>query len=137
MGAAPTPMDPGQERTVAALGHLAALVMYLGIPFGNILGPLVVWLLGRSRSAFVDDQGKEAVNFQVSVTLYFLALVLVLVVAVIAGRGEVTGLIALIVLAAVAMVALALFQLVMTIVAGVRASGGERFRYPLTLRLVQ
>ena len=58
--------DPAREpRTIAALSHLAAFAG-LAIPFGNVLGPLIVWLARRDDSPFIDDHGKQALNFQLS-----------------------------------------------------------------------
>ncbi len=60
------------DRTWGILCHLSALAMLLGVPLGNLLGPLVVWLVKRDQSSFVDQQGREALNFQISITLYAL-----------------------------------------------------------------
>src|SRR5687767_1240264 len=67
-------------RTWGMFCHLAALAGYI-IPFGNVIGPLVVWQMKKDLSPFVNDQGKEAVNFHITVILYMLiSLVLILVV---------------------------------------------------------
>jgi len=58
----PTTKD---DRTWAMLCHLSGLAGYV-VPFGNIFGPLIIWLIKRDQSWFVDDQGKEALNFQIS-----------------------------------------------------------------------
>lgn len=67
--------EPARETDKDALNwaiacHLSAFCMFIGIPFGNILGPLVVWLIKRNEYDFVNDQGKAALNFQTSMTLY-------------------------------------------------------------------
>jgi len=49
--------------------HLSTLCGYV-MPFGNILGPLVVWLIKKDEYPLVDDQGKEALNFQISITIW-------------------------------------------------------------------
>ncbi len=103
--------------------HLAALVT-LDIPFVNIIGPLVIWLVQKDRYPFVDDQGKEAVNFQISLSIYM------------ALAGALALTIILLPLAVLAIAALAIFGLVMAIIAAVRANRGERFRYPLTIRFI-
>src|SRR3989344_2206586 len=67
-------------RTWGVVCHLSALVGVFGIPFGNILGPLVVWLVKRKDHAFIDEQGKEALNFQITMGIYALvAFVLTLI----------------------------------------------------------
>jgi uncharacterized Tic20 family protein len=112
----PTP----DERTWGMLAHLAAFAFFI-CPFGNVIGPLVVWLVKRDQSAFVADQGKESLNFNISVLLAaFICGVLVFVLI-----GILLG------------VALFIFWLAMTIVAAIKASEGGRYRYPFTLRLVK
>jgi uncharacterized protein len=110
---------PAQERTWGMIAHLAALAGIV-IPFGNILGPLIVWLARREESRFVGEQAKEALNF--NITVAFGALACFILMWVLVG----------VLLFAV----LALYWLAMTIVAAVKASEGIRYRYPFALRLV-
>ncbi len=118
--APPAGAGTSDEHTWAMLCHLSALAAYVGIPFGNIVGPLIVWLVKREESAFVDDQGKEAVNFQISMFIY----------------GVVAALLILVLVGIVLLPALLVFNLVMIVVASVRANRGERFRYPLCIRFL-
>lgn len=113
-------MLEGKEAKNWAMGcHLAALAGFI-IPFGSVIGPLVVWLMKREESGFVDRQGKEALNFQITMLIAFLiSLVLVFV------------LIGFLLIAAVV-----IFDLIMIIVATIKASEGEDFRYPVSLRLI-
>ena len=103
------------------LCHLAALAAFTGIPFGNVLGPLIVWLMKREDSTFIDTHGKEAVNFQISVTIYAV-IGLVLLLAVI-------GFVLLPVLLVVTVITL--------ISASIRASNGDSYRYPLNIRFIK
>ena len=59
-----------KERTWAMLCHLSALIVLLGIPFGNILGPFIVWLFKKNRFPRIDKQGKESMNFQIAMSVY-------------------------------------------------------------------
>jgi uncharacterized Tic20 family protein len=102
------------------LAHLAAFAGFL-VPFGNVFAPLVVWLMKREQSEFVADQGKEALNFNITV-LIGAALCGVLVFVFI---GILLG------------VALFVFWLALTIIAGIKAGEGHRYRYPFALRLVK
>jgi uncharacterized Tic20 family protein len=114
--AAPTP----EERNWGMLAHLSAFAGLL-LPLGNILGPLLIWLTRRERSAFVADQAKEALNFNISVLLgaaLCIALVFVFI-------GILLG------------VALFVYWLAMTIVAGIKSAEGIAYRYPFSLRLVK
>jgi uncharacterized protein len=108
------------ERNWAMACHLSALCGYV-IPLGWILGPLVVWLIKREEFEFVDDQGKEALNFQISVLIY----------------GIVSAILCLLLIGFLLLFALAIFHLVMVIVASVKASSGIRYRYPLTIRFLK
>ena len=56
-------MSDKDSRMWGMLCHLAALAMFTGIPLGNVIGPLVVWLIQKDKSPFVDEQGKEVLNF--------------------------------------------------------------------------
>ena len=116
-----TKLDEKQARTWAMFCHLSALAVFLGIPFGNILGPLVIWLIKKDESAFVDDQGKEALNFQISITIYFFAALLLM----------------FIIIGIPIMIGLGIFQLIIVIVAAVKANNGEKFRYPVCIRFIQ
>lgn len=112
-------LEEKEARNWAMGCHLAALAGFV-IPFGSVIGPLVVWLMKREESGFVDQQGKEALNFQITMLIAFLiSLVLVFV------------LIGFLLIAAVA-----IFDLIMIIVATIKVSEGADFRYPITLRLI-
>jgi uncharacterized protein len=100
--------------------HLSALLGYC-VPLGNIVGPLVLWLAKRNESAFIDQQGKEALNFQLTMTIaYAVAIVLIFVVV---------GIFLLPILG--------LVNLILIIVASISAYKGESFRYPFCLRFVK
>lgn len=114
------PVRRGQTWGMAC--HLAALAGFLGFPFGSLLGPLVVWLATRDRYTFADDQGKEALNFQLSILLYTLACV---------------PLICLFCLGLALMGLLQVFNVVMVLVATFRASEGVPYRYPMTIRFLK
>ena len=103
------------------LCHVAAFAGYIGIPFGNIVGPLLVWLLKREESPFIDAHGKEALNFQLSATIY--AIISALLIVIIVGIFL--------------LVALVAFVVIVTIMAAVRASNGQYHRYPLTIRFIK
>jgi len=108
------------ERNWAVFCHLGGFAGLLVPAFGQVLGPLVLWLLRRDQSAYVDHHGREAVNFQISMTLY--AIVAAALIWVLIGF-----LLIFVVLG---------IQFVFMVVASVAASQGERYRYPLTLRLI-
>ena len=115
-GAAPTE----NERTWGMLAHLSALVGLLIPLIGNVLGPLVVTIARSDQSAFVAAHAKEALNFNISVTLAALLCALLMLVFV----GFLLG------------SALFIAWLVMTLIAAIKASEGAAYRYPFSLRLV-
>jgi len=110
--------DGKDERTWGMLCHLAALAGFVGIPFGNIIGPLVVWLIKKQEYALADREGKKSLNFQISMTIY--ALVAAALIIVLIG-------IPLLIL-------IALVDLILVIVASVKTSNGEDYNYPLSIK---
>lgn len=107
------------ERTWSVAVHLSALSA-LFIPFGHLLGPLVVWLIKRGDMPMVDRHGKEALNFQITVTL----------------ASFLCGLLAFIGIGVVLLFVLLAADAVLVIMAAVKTSRGEAFTYPFTWRLV-
>ncbi len=116
----------GDERTWAMLGHLSALSAFFTF-VGCVIGPLVIWLVKRDTLSFAGDQAKEALNFNITVLLAGLGLWVITLVTF--GIG-------LLITIPLGFV-LFLGWLVFTIVATINASNGVRYRYPITLRLVQ
>ncbi|KGD61654.1 hypothetical protein T9A_01603 [Alcanivorax jadensis T9] len=109
-----------EERSLGLACHLLALAG-LVVPFGNILGPLIIWLVKKDDSAFVDDQGKEALNFNITISI----------------AGFIAFLLMFVVIGGLLLPIIGIFWLIMTIIAAVKANGGERYRYPLTIRLIK
>jgi uncharacterized Tic20 family protein len=127
-----------QDRTWAAVAHLAALTGHL-IPFGSLVGPLVIWLLKRDESPFVNEQGKEAVNFQLSTIVYGILYIAVTIAVVINAGVHATNVAAFPVsLYWVVVVGLLLWLIwtISVIVGAVMAAGGKPFRYPLSIRFI-
>lgn len=109
-----------EEKTFGMLAHLTALSGFI-IPFGSILGPLIIWLIKKDQSAWVDQQGKEALNFNISIAIY--AIVASILIFIVIG----------IFLA----IAVGIFWLVMVIIATVKVNNLEDFQYPLSIRLIK
>lgn len=108
------------DRTWGMAAHLSAL-SGLVVPMGNILGPLIIWLVKKETSEFVADQAKEALNFQITVFIALLVSIPLCFVLI----GFLT------------LLAAAIYGLVMEIIAGIKANEGIRYRYPITLRLIK
>jgi uncharacterized Tic20 family protein len=116
----PLPLPSREARQWAMFCHLAA---FLGLifPFGNLLGPLILWQLKKETDPFIDAQGKEALNFQITVALA--AVVCFMLIIVVIGFP-------LLMLVGVG-------ALVLTIIAGIKANEGVAYRYPFTWRLIK
>lgn len=115
-GATGTSTRQGQDWAVGT--HLAGLSSLVGVP--GVIGVLVVWLIKKDEYALVDEHGKEALNFQISLLIYAIigaVLLLVLVGFLVLGIVFLLG-------------------LILPIVAAVKASNGETYRYPVTIRLI-
>jgi uncharacterized protein len=127
MARTPSPQIPStkDERLWATLIHLSGILgcvtTVVHVPGGNLLLPLILWLIKRDGSAFINDQGKEAVNFQITATI-----------ALIIGIVLIFMCIGVIILPLVG-----LYILVISIYAAIKANEGVAFRHPLTLRLIK
>jgi uncharacterized Tic20 family protein len=127
----PAPVKSSDERNWCMWCHLSALAGFL-VPFGNILGPLIIWQMKRNEFPAINDHGKEALNFQLAVVIYML------------GGGILSFLLVLSCIGAVflpvvilALMAIHFGALVLAIVAGIKSGEGTLYRYPLTLRLIK
>ncbi len=109
------------ERTWGMIAHLSAFAVFVFPVGGNIIAPLIIWLTRRDTSPFVDAEAKEALNFNISVSLGWI----------------VCGLLTFVLIGIPLGIVLFLGWLVMTIVAAIKASEGLGYRYPLSLRLVK
>lgn len=106
---------------MAMLTHLAGLSAFVGVPFGNVLGPLLVWLLKKDEMPFVDRCGKEAVNFGISMTIYLAA----------------SAILCLVLIGFLGVVAFGIIALVFPIIAALKANEGVFYEYPLTIRFIK
>ena len=116
----PVPAPSKEVRQWAMLCHFAA---FLGLvfPFGSLLGPLILWQFKKDMDPLIDDQGKEALNFHITVSIAALVCMLL----------------ALVVIGFLLLPLLGLAALVLTIIAGIKANEGQTYRYPLCWRLIK
>lgn len=115
---------PQDTRNWALLAHLSALAAFIGIP--NFVGPLIVWAVKKDSHPFVAEHSREALNFNLSVLLYVVAAIVVSIVTF--GLG--------LILTVPLAIAAAIGWLIVVVIAGIKASNGEPYRYPLTIRFV-
>jgi len=143
-------MKHNNENTNAFLIHISALAGYI-FPFGSIITPLIVWQTLRDRSQYLDEQGKEAVNFNISYSLYmFLAGIVFIPVFIgtllkdlrgnyeydfgfypnfhdlfgIVSFGSIVGIIGII-------------KLILVIIAATKTHKGEAYKYPFTIKFIK
>ena len=112
------------ERTWAMLAHMLTIAGH-SVALGSFLPPLVIWLVKKDESEFVADQAKEALNFQITIEVALLVGWLLTLSVVFSCAG--------VLFLAVVYVG----DLVMAIVAGIRAHAGECYRYPFAFRMVK
>ena len=121
---APPPVPSGapsaDDRQWGMFAHLSALSGVV-IPFGNIIGPLVVWQVKKDTLPFAADQGKEALNF--NITMLIAAFIGFLLTFILIGL--------------VLLPLIGIAWLVFTILAGIKANEGVAYRYPFALRLIK
>lgn len=115
------PPDPAtkEQRNWAMLAHLSGLLAFLS-GIGGVIGPLVLWLIRREDRNFASDQALEALNFQITV---FLA-------------GLIAGVLCLIWIGFLLLAVLGIADIILIVIAAVKSSEGEAYRYPFNLRLV-
>lgn len=116
-----TPEIPKPERTWAMFAHLSSFLGWIGIPLANIIAPLIMWQIKKNEMPFGSSQAKECLNFQISMTIY--AIVSFILCFVLIGF--------------VCLVALFVFDVVVTIIAAIKANDGIEYRYPLTIRFIK
>jgi uncharacterized Tic20 family protein len=116
----PTSSAPSEIRTWSVLCHASALLGLFFHFFGHLLGPLIVWLIKRDASPEIDANGKESLNFQLSMLIYDI----------------VAGILCLVLIGIPILIALWVLNTVFVIIASVKTSNGEFYRYPFTIRFL-
>ena len=107
--------------------HMSALAGFV-VPFGNLIGPLIVWQMKRNEFPTIDEHGKESLNFQLSVLIYLLA----------GGVAAfVLSFLCIGFLLVPVLLVIGVAGLVFAVIGGIKANEGVLYRYPLTLRLIK
>ena len=107
------------ERTWAMLCHFSAFSGLI-FPFGNFLAPLIIWLIKKEEFPFVEDQGKEVLNFQISMTIYLIG----------------SGILCFILIGIPMVIGFLIFDVIVTLIGAVKANDGFKYRYPLAIRFI-
>jgi len=120
------PDETGREsnrdaRMWAMFCHLSGLAGLIIPAVGCVIGPLVVWLIKKEQFPFVAEQGKEALNFQISMLIY----------------GAIAGLLCFACIGFVLAPLVGITDIVFLIIAAIKANDGRPYRYPLTIRFIK
>ncbi len=110
---------PADEKNWAMFCHLASFTGAI-IPFGNVIGPLILWSMKKDYSELVDREGKKSINFQISMSIY----IFVSAILVFTGIGILL------------LIGLALLNLIFVILAIVKTLNGENYQYPLSIKFL-
>lgn len=146
------------QKNIGAFIHLSTFAKWL-FPFGNFIAPLILWSAQKNRSRFLDKNGREAINFQLSTLLYTIALVIISIPFFVwqvlklenvdallsfngelYGNGDLASLNTLLIIAIVIgtlTLGIALFEIINVVSAAVKASKGEEFTYPLSINFIK
>jgi uncharacterized protein len=114
------PSASSQTRTWNVLCHASALLGLFMHFLGHLLGPLIVWLVKRGDSPEIDAHGKESLNFQLSMLIYDI----------------IAGILCIIVIGFPLLIALWIANTILVIIASMKASEGQLYRYPFTIRFL-
>ncbi|MCW2119532.1 DUF4870 domain-containing protein [Flavobacterium sp. 7A] len=151
-------MQTRKENNIAAITHLSALGQYI-IPLGNLILPLLLWNYNKKESTFIDNNGKQVLNFQFSILLYTIVLLLVIIpivlfsifnninlVAVVENHelilqnldiGHNINIITVAILALLILASLKVVEFVYILYGTLKASNGEAIKYPLSISFLK
>ncbi len=108
-------------RMWGMLCHLSALSLYIGIPFGNIIGPVLIWQIKKEEFPILDEHGKAVLNFQLSMIIYI----------------AISFLLSFVIIGIVFLLILGVLNLVFTIIGSIKANEGTVYSYPLTIKIIK
>ncbi|PJJ09089.1 hypothetical protein CLU83_2410 [Flavobacterium sp. 1] len=147
-------METSTEKKIAALTHLSTFTQYI-IPFGNYIFPIILWTSKKDESEFVDHNGKQVLNFQLSILIYSLVLAMIAIPVFLYtvlknisfndlmhnediifehfDYGNSIGMLTVGALALFGFACIKVAEFFLIIYASVKASNGEEYNYPLTI----
>lgn len=147
-------METNNKNNTAAFINLSTLTQYF-IPFGNFIFPIIIWTTNKDKSGFVDRQGKDTINFQLSLFLYSLLLALIAIPTLLIALfkdanfsaiishddlvfdnftiGEHTGLLTFGIIAVLLFGFIKVAEFFLIIHAAIKTANGDTYKYPLTI----
>lgn len=109
------------EKLYGMLCHLLALSTLVGAPLGSVLGPLIIWLIKKDESPFIDYNGKESLNFHLTLLIGYV----------------ISAFLSLVVIGVVFIVILAILEIVYTVIASIKTNNGETYAYPFSIKFIK
>jgi len=113
--------QPQPSTEVSKDARMWGMLCHLLGLFTCFIGPLIIWLIKKDEDPFIDNQGKEALNFQITVAI----------------AGIVSAVLAAICIGFILGIAVSIADLVFSIIASIKANGGEKYRYPVSIRFIK
>lgn len=151
-------METNFKNSTAALINLSTLTQYF-IPFGNFIFPIIIWSTTRDKSEYVNEQGKQTINFQLSLFLYTFILALIAIPVVIItffnnvsfnaminnndlffenyDFSNMTGVITIAISAIFLFIIMKIVEFFLIIYAAVKTSNGDHFKYPFSIPFIK
>lgn len=151
-------METKSEINTATFIHLSSLLQYC-IPFGNYIFPILIWTSKKEASEFVDYNGKQVLNFQLSLLLYSLLLAMIAIPIFIVtvfnnvpfnavihdndfvinnlNLENITGVLVVGITAVILFISLKIVEFFLIIYASIKTSNGEKYKYPLTIPFIK
>lgn len=151
-------METTNEKNLATFTHLSTLTQYF-IPFGNFIFPILIWSSKKDSSEFIDYNGKQVINFQLSLLLYTLILGMISIPifaitvfsnvpleALINEKDffmnhfsveNITGMVIVGLIATLILIGIKMAEFFLIIYASLKTSNGERYKYPLTINFIK
>jgi len=127
-----TIMITTKNTSTAFLIHISALASYI-FPFGGVIAPLIIWQVKKDESNYIDEQGKAAVNFNLSFALYSFVAGLTAFSTFFFHFPNFIGLFGTVSLVAI----ISIIRLVLIIMAAIKVNNNEYFKYPLTIQFIK
>lgn len=151
-------METASKNSTAALINLSTLTQYF-IPFGNFIFPIIIWTSNKDKSEYIDQQGKETINFQLSLFVYSVVLALIavpiIIIAIIRNASfsaliesdnlvledfnfnNINGILTVAIVAIIIFILMKIAEFFLIIYASLKTSNGDDFKYPLTIPFIK
>lgn len=151
-------MENTTKNNTAALLNLSTLTQYF-IPFGNLIFPIIIWTTNKDKSEYINQQGKQTINFQLSLFLYTCLLAMIAIPTLIIGIfrnvsfsaminnedvvldnlnfSDISGVVTIAVVAFILFLFMKVAEFILIIYASLKTSNGDDFKYPLTINFLK